>query len=874
MQVATQSDFVTHAVLGGSDNISFGISDDPAFFQILSQSLYKDPLLAMVRETICNAWDSHIDSGRTDRPLTITLDKEKLVIRDYGRGIPHDKIGPVYAVYGASTKKNDGRQTGGFGLGCKSPFAYTDHFEVVSHHDGVRTIYSMSKSSAEKMGKPSVTKIAAFPTEESGIQITIDLKGDANDYRINSLVRQVVFNGDILAMLNEAQLPVLGLSKAENGFMLVNDQAHTTLPIEHLTRDRIYVRYGNVIYPVESTNEIQMVYIKTHNLLQQVYKCRLILMAEPDTISITPSRESLTMSELTVSTLKLLLSDFLAKLMQNRELTVRHEEMVIEHVDAAATSSDVSVPDKLRIDNWHVPGIPKIHEKKFLSSVEDFAMLEVLLRYSGSGNRLPTNKWLSVMNRMLNGMVAAGTIPRGLTSTWQNTARKAKAWLQDPKEIYYRYYTDTVRGGALREQTAATNWWRKRVMVPLVQKLQAAVPDLKTNMITFMSNKIGGLTSERHVIQSKRLGAVHVPCHTHNLIHLIQPTVVVCHNAQVITRRMKMLKMSDSNGTFQFGSYFVIELPRIKDKTAAVLEMLGSVEGIELMNLTGRLPHEEDEYQNRLASAQQTRKSNIAQDADGKAEPIKKVKRAGLVRMDALMVGLTKTINTEVLITEVDPVRITEPTFIEKVSTGKELRKETGLLDPTLAYAVAALWGSQGAVTNNQAVYDRQIKKGTMDISKFLMDRIANEIVVKPEILEFMKYDEFSANDYIRSKCGGYHEGEMIRKVYCVLLCNNELSALVPGFTSLSFEDQLRIVVWRIVKDNYRFHSQKEIQEAKETMRAIELCDEVKEFLDKLIANPLIGLLDYDNLEKYSLKHSGDQAAMTKVKDILKLIIN
>ena len=375
MQVATQSDHVTHAVLGGSDNISFGISDDPAFFQILSQSLYKDPLLAMVREIICNGWDSHIDSGRTDRPLTITLDKEKLVIRDYGRGIPHDKIGPVYAVYGASTKKNDGRQTGGFGLGCKSPFAYTDHFEVVSHHDGVRTIYSMSKSSAEKMGKPSVTKIAAFPTEESGIQITIDLKGDANDYRINSLVRQVVFNGDILAMMNEEQLPVLGLSKAENGFMMLNDQAETTLPVEHLTRDRIYVRYGNVIYPVESANEIQMVYNKTQNLLQQVYKCRLILMAQPDTISITPSRESLTMSELTVSTLKLLLSDFLAKLMKNRELTVRHEEMVIEYVDAVV-EAEVTPPaenppqiEALAAELEDVPPAPKPPAKKVSKTI-------------------------------------------------------------------------------------------------------------------------------------------------------------------------------------------------------------------------------------------------------------------------------------------------------------------------------------------------------------------------------------------------------------------------------------------------------------------------------------------------------------------------
>jgi hypothetical protein len=874
MQVAHQTDHVTHAVLGGSDNISFGISDDPAFFQILSQSLYKDPLLAMIRETICNGWDAHIDSGRTDRSLTITLTGEKLVIRDYGRGIPHDKIGPVYAVYGASTKKNDGRQTGGFGLGCKSPFAYTDHFEVISHHAGTRTIYSMSKSSAEKMGKPSVTKIASFPTEESGIQISIDLKGDAGDNRINLLIRQVVFNGDILATLNSEQLPVLGLSKAENGFMLINDQADSELSVHHLTRDRIYVRYGNVIYPVESSEEIQMLYNKTHNLLTQVYKCRLILMSPPNSISITPSRESLTMSELTVNTLKILLSDFLAKIMRNRELTVRHEEMVVGYVDAAAISTEIHVVDKLRIEDWHVPGIPSMHKKKFLSSVEDFAMLEVLLRYSGNGRSLQTSKWLSVINRMLNGMAAAGAIPRGLTSTWQDTARKAKKFLQNPKHAYRSYYSDFDRESVFSEGTAATGWWRKRVMVPLVRKLQAAVPDLKADKITFMSRKISDLESERGSIQTKRLGAVYMPSHTNNLIHLIQPTVVVCHNAQIITRRMKHVMMSESTGTFQFGTYFVIELTRVKDKAAATLEMLSSVPGIELMDLTGRLDIEEVEYQDRISKAQRSRRKNAAALADGKDEPIKKVKRAGLVRMDVLLVGSSKTIDTEVLVTEVDPTRTTEPTFIEKVSTAVDTRKETSCLNEQLAFAVAKLWGSQGAVTNNQAVYDRQIAKGTMNVSKFLIDRIAIEIAVKPEILEFMKYDEFVVDDYIRSHCACYTKGNLLQSVYRILLNNDTLSTLVPGFTPLSYEDQLRVVVWRNAKDNYRFHSYTEIQEARKALAAVPLCDEVKEFADKLIANPLIGLLDNSLLEAYAVKHSGDPAAMTKVKDILNLIIN
>ena len=181
MLVAHASDHITHAVIGGKKSIDFGISDDPAFFQILSSALYKDPMLAMVRETICNAWDAHIDSGRIDQPIVITLDDDYLIIKDFGNGIPDAMIGPIYGVYGASTKKNDGRQTGGFGLGCKSPFAYTDHFEVTSCHAGTKTIYNMSKSSAQVQGKPSIVPIASFPTTESGITVKIPLNQEKNN---------------------------------------------------------------------------------------------------------------------------------------------------------------------------------------------------------------------------------------------------------------------------------------------------------------------------------------------------------------------------------------------------------------------------------------------------------------------------------------------------------------------------------------------------------------------------------------------------------------------------------------------------------------------------------------------------------------------
>ena len=140
MQVSNVQDHVTHAVIGGKATIEFGISSSAEFFHILSSTLYSDQLLAVVREVMCNAWDAHIHAERTSTPIKVTVSDTEFKVEDSGFGIPHGDIGLIYGTYGNSTKKNDGQQTGGFGLGCKAPFAYTDHFEVQSSNDGVRTI--------------------------------------------------------------------------------------------------------------------------------------------------------------------------------------------------------------------------------------------------------------------------------------------------------------------------------------------------------------------------------------------------------------------------------------------------------------------------------------------------------------------------------------------------------------------------------------------------------------------------------------------------------------------------------------------------------------------------------------------------------------
>ena len=318
MQVNHNEEHVTHAIIGGGtkEAINFGISSDPAFFQILSSSLYKNPMLAMVRETICNAWDAHIASERTDQPIQVWVDEEYFTVKDIGEGIPDDLIGPIYAVYGGSTKKHDGAQTGGFGLGCKSPFAYTDHFEVISCHEGVKTIYRMAKSSGETGGKPSVNTIMSAPTTETGVTVRIPVNSYSDRSTIQNHINTVIYRGGIYAVNNEEiAYGFIDYSKADGSFILLDNNL-----IDRYVSSGVYVKYGNVIYPVNKSAEFPQ-FDKLRNVLQSCaqniagsYSC--ILLAPPDSISVAPSREDISMQSNTIATVNKLIDDALNKLIQ------------------------------------------------------------------------------------------------------------------------------------------------------------------------------------------------------------------------------------------------------------------------------------------------------------------------------------------------------------------------------------------------------------------------------------------------------------------------------------------------------------------------------------------------------------------------------
>ncbi|MBA8881800.1 ATP-binding protein [Phyllobacterium myrsinacearum] len=301
MQVSQLAELDTHAVIGGGKARSFSMSDSAEFFTVLSDTLYRDKKRAVVREVICNGWDAHVMNGCTDKHLEITLTDDEMIIKDFGPGISDDRIVPIYCVYGASTKVKDDAQTGGFGLGSKAPFAYTDHFTVVSCFDEKKIVYAISRGGTATEGKPEIRQMVAVPTQESGITVTIPLREKEDHVKFAGIIRSVVYQGGMKVRLNGQELATVNYEQArKRGYCAILNRN------DELREAHVYLLYGTVLYPISTTDpSITVATNHANNLIGKGFK--LVLIAPPNSVGVTPSRESLSYSEMTTQTILRLL---------------------------------------------------------------------------------------------------------------------------------------------------------------------------------------------------------------------------------------------------------------------------------------------------------------------------------------------------------------------------------------------------------------------------------------------------------------------------------------------------------------------------------------------------------------------------------------
>lgn len=159
------------------DRKTFQIRSNPKMFEILSDGIYSDKVMAVIRELCCNAHDSTVTGGH-GRPFTVNVPTSldsNFWVEDTGLGIDPAKIVDIFWTYGASTKTNDNTTIGALGLGSKSPFAYTkSSFLVVDRFNGVEYKYFCF---INEDGIPDGKLMFQSPTDEpNGVRVELAVR--------------------------------------------------------------------------------------------------------------------------------------------------------------------------------------------------------------------------------------------------------------------------------------------------------------------------------------------------------------------------------------------------------------------------------------------------------------------------------------------------------------------------------------------------------------------------------------------------------------------------------------------------------------------------------------------------------------------------
>tara|TARA_B100001094_G_C18195898_1_gene810922 strand:+ start:5629 stop:8091 length:2463 start_codon:yes stop_codon:yes gene_type:complete len=166
-----EREHVVDELIGDVKTNKFKIGEDSMGIIIDSLiNLYSDPIGSIVREVTSNCYDAHrekdlkiekvIPLGDEDDPKwfhpaskkpQIEFQEENILLgvgnaflfRDFGVGLSKKRVEEIYTLFGNSTKRDNNHQIGGFGIGAKSPFSYTDTFYIISNHNGKKFSYML-----------------------------------------------------------------------------------------------------------------------------------------------------------------------------------------------------------------------------------------------------------------------------------------------------------------------------------------------------------------------------------------------------------------------------------------------------------------------------------------------------------------------------------------------------------------------------------------------------------------------------------------------------------------------------------------------------------------------------------------------------------
>ena len=270
------------------ETINYGVSTDnlPLLFQMLRTNLYSDIYGSIIREVVSNVVDSHTEAEKNDAIGEIEwIDENRLlgvenqlIIRDFGVGLSPDRMRNIYGNYLSSTKRGDNSTIGGFGLGSKVPFAYTDSFFIETVYDGTKYKY-LCYIDESQLGAISTLDITESD-KPNGTEIIIPVKNRFDKQKFQEAIfRQLAYFKN---------LKFINIS-GPNGEILFED--NDCVVAKQPPYPGLHIVLGTVAYPID----LQAAGIDTWN--DNVQNCGVGLKFGIGEIQPTISREQLFWNE-------------------------------------------------------------------------------------------------------------------------------------------------------------------------------------------------------------------------------------------------------------------------------------------------------------------------------------------------------------------------------------------------------------------------------------------------------------------------------------------------------------------------------------------------------------------------------------------------
>lgn len=286
----------------------FSIAVNPKMFKVLSDTMYQNKIGSMIRELSCNAGDAHIQAGTPTLPFLIHLPnaiEPWFSVRDTGLGLSDADVRVLYTTYGESTKDQSNDVTGAFGLGSKTPFAYTDQFTIVSIYDGMKRTYVAMMND---IGLPVLNmKDERATKEHAGLEVTVAV--NSNDFETfrTEVVTQLMFfpiKPKLINNLTEIEFTDLYTDaiKFRNDDLVMYSCSHTD-PIKN-----IWVVQGGVGYPL-ALNRLDGIDDNTSQFAKAIERENGFLTFNIGDISVTANREGISYEPETIKKIIKKISD-------------------------------------------------------------------------------------------------------------------------------------------------------------------------------------------------------------------------------------------------------------------------------------------------------------------------------------------------------------------------------------------------------------------------------------------------------------------------------------------------------------------------------------------------------------------------------------